>query len=506
VPVEQRPITDFTNRDYSSLLASLLDLASLKLPEWTDRAENDIGRTLLELFAHVADVILYYQDRIANEAFLATAVERRSVIDLLSLIGYTLGTPAPAVAELTIAAPNDAPGVLRIEHGARFTTRPAAGEPTIEFQHLSPSGTALEIVRTGSGGQVGTTISVVHARRVVDEHIGISKGEPNQAFQLTQGPVILPRDPDSQEGITLEVDPGGGAGFERWQRRGTLLYSLTRDPHFIVRIDDEDRGEVVFGDMTHGRVPPQGSVIRASYLVGGGDIGNVGADTITLAASGVNIPVTVTNRAAASGGADRESIDHARLYAPLVYRSLDRAITATDYASLAQTHPGVARATAVAPSWNFVDLYVVASGGLSLTDQLRARLLRFFESRRPITTIISVREPVFVSINLSLEIGVDPTAYQSDVRRRIGESMHSLFDISRLDFGQTFHVSKIYEAAEAVDGVAFVRIPHDGFRGVRSRPLGELVDPAGAASGTISLRAYEFPRLGALTISTQGGL
>ena len=55
----------------------------------------------------MGDVLLYYQDKIANEAFLSTATERRSVIDLLSLIGYTLGTPAPASAALTLTIPND---------------------------------------------------------------------------------------------------------------------------------------------------------------------------------------------------------------------------------------------------------------------------------------------------------------------------------------------------------------------------------------------------------------
>ena len=64
---QARPTTiDYTNRDYASLLESLLEMAADKLPEWTDRSENDLGRLLLELFAYVGDVLLYYQDRIAN--------------------------------------------------------------------------------------------------------------------------------------------------------------------------------------------------------------------------------------------------------------------------------------------------------------------------------------------------------------------------------------------------------------------------------------------------------
>jgi baseplate J-like protein len=500
-------IADYTNRDYSSLLASLLDLAALKLPEWTDRAENDLGRLFLELFAHVGDTILYYQDRVAAEAFLQTAVERRSVIDLLSLIGYTLAAPAPAAVKLKITAPDDATTPVTVSDGARFATRPAPGLPEIEFIYLPVSGTPLQIPRTGADGQVTSEITVVNAQRIQDEPVGTSSGEANQVFRLKQRPVILPRDADSQEGIRVEVDPGGAAGgFERWEKRGTLLYSLSKDPHFVVRVEESDEAQIVFGDGLYGHVPPQGSAIRATYLVGGGEIGNVGPDTITVVKSGVNVPVTVTNPAPASGGADRESIDHARRNAPKVYRSLDRAVTAQDYAALAQNHPGVARAAAVAPSWNYVDLYVVASGGLTLTDDLRARLLRYFESRRMLTTIVAVREPVFVSLNLRVEIGAEPTSYRLDVRRRTEEALRAIFEIDRIDFGQTFYLSKIYEAVEAVDGVAFARVPSDGFRGFRSQPPGEEVDPAAAATGLIQLHDREFPRLGVLTVQATGGL
>ena len=65
-------------------------------------------------------------------------------------------------------------------------------------------------------------------------------------------------------------------------------------------------------------------------------------------------------------------------------------------------------ATAVAPSWNYVDLCIVARGGLNLTDALRAALVQYFETRRPLTTFVNVREPVYVSIDVTID---DPKAY-----------------------------------------------------------------------------------------------
>jgi Baseplate J-like protein len=495
-------ITDFTNRDYASLLESLLDLAALKLPEWTDRSESDVGRMLLELFAYTGDVILYYQDRIANEAFLETAVERRSVIDLLSLIGYTLATPAAASVALELT-PADPAVEVRIDAGARFATEAAIDRPPVEFVFLPDSGAALVQAPVVVAGVIQPiTVTALNATPVRNETLGVSSGFENQAFTLALSPVILPRDPDPRDTVAVEVDPG--SGFERWRRRSTLVNSLSDDPHFIARVDDQDRAQVIFGDGTYGRIPPAGSTIRASYQVGGGRQGNVAAGTITVVRSGVNVSAGVTNPQPASGGADRESVEDARRHAPAVFRSLQRAVTKEDIAALAETFPGVARAVAVPAGWNYVDVFVVATGGPELTDVLRAQLLQYFEPRRMVTTLVNIRQPVFVAISLALVVGVDPTFFADDVERRVRDALEALFAIDRLAFGQPFHLSKVFEAAESVDGVAFAEVP--GFVGRRSVPAGEVVDPVAAAAGRIPLRPHEFPRQGTITITTSGGL
>src|SRR5437879_5581409 len=93
---DNQQVIDYLARDYSSFRKALLDLIPSKLPEWTDRSEADFGVVLIELLAYMADILSYYQDRIANEAFLSTAQERRSVIEHLRLIGYEMPGAAPA--------------------------------------------------------------------------------------------------------------------------------------------------------------------------------------------------------------------------------------------------------------------------------------------------------------------------------------------------------------------------------------------------------------------------
>ncbi|HEV7515384.1 MAG TPA: baseplate J/gp47 family protein, partial [Thermoanaerobaculia bacterium] len=56
----------------------------------TTREASDPAIALLDAWAVVADVLTFYQERIANEGYLRTATERRSVLELARLVGYEL--------------------------------------------------------------------------------------------------------------------------------------------------------------------------------------------------------------------------------------------------------------------------------------------------------------------------------------------------------------------------------------------------------------------------------
>ena len=116
-PTSDKPAIDYTDKDYDALRQALLGLATYRLPEWTDRSAADLGMLLVDLFAYMGDIVSYYQDRIASESFLDTAVERRSIINLLRLIGYELAPPVASSAELTLVF--NPPGPERGDDGRR---------------------------------------------------------------------------------------------------------------------------------------------------------------------------------------------------------------------------------------------------------------------------------------------------------------------------------------------------------------------------------------------------
>jgi predicted phage baseplate assembly protein len=102
----------------------------------TTRAPDDPAIALLDAFAMVADVLSFYSERIANEGYLRTAVERRSVLELARAIGYELGPGVAASTFLTFGVEDrtvpdgplaGVPAAAHVAAGTRVQSLPASG-------------------------------------------------------------------------------------------------------------------------------------------------------------------------------------------------------------------------------------------------------------------------------------------------------------------------------------------------------------------------------------------
>lgn len=98
----------------------------------TARAGDDFAVGLMDAWAAVLDVLTFYQERIANEGFLRTATELRSVRELARLVGYA---PRPGVsATAYLAYDIDATAPVPIAAGSRAQSVPAAGQSPQTFE------------------------------------------------------------------------------------------------------------------------------------------------------------------------------------------------------------------------------------------------------------------------------------------------------------------------------------------------------------------------------------
>jgi hypothetical protein len=102
------------------------------LPQLTTRDPADPSIALLDAWAVIADVLTFYQERIANEGYLPTALERRSVLELAALIGYRLRPGVAASVRLAFTVANGFAGT--IPAGTRAQSVPGAGESPQFFE------------------------------------------------------------------------------------------------------------------------------------------------------------------------------------------------------------------------------------------------------------------------------------------------------------------------------------------------------------------------------------
>ena len=183
--VQGRPIIHYAARDYDSLLQAMRDQIPYTLPEWTDfESEADFGNVMLQLFAHMGDILSYYQDRIANESFLGTAQTRRSIIQHLQLIGYRLGTAVPASTTLRLTVPAGCTEIITITKGNAFATKSQGDKPSLRFEYTREAPLTIDcdssnfIADPDTGKKhLEKAIPVEEGRLVADELLGISNGE-----------------------------------------------------------------------------------------------------------------------------------------------------------------------------------------------------------------------------------------------------------------------------------------------------------------------------------------
>jgi hypothetical protein len=509
-----RTIINYMARDYDTLLQIMRQQIPCKLPEWTDaESEADFGNVLLQLFAHMGDILNYYQDRIANESFLGTAQTRRSVIQHLRLIGYRLGTAMPAAATLRLAVPASCSEVITITKGHAFATKSRAGARTVRFEYTRAAPLTIDCaalaVDAGTGKKQFDGIPVEEGRLIQNEVLGVSDGTPDQTYRLAHARMILKAFGQGQrihQDIVLVTELGNE--IVSWTLQESLAFSRAGQNDFTLEIDEEDRATLRFGDGSFGAVPPSGCVIRATYRVGGGSHGNVAAaaiQTIVEAPQLALLGATVSNPEPATGGADRESIERAVRHAPTVFRALKRAVTAADYRALALDFKGVGKVRPEAAGWNSVKLFVAPAGGGHVSDVLKANLLAYFEDKRPISTVIEIEDVDYVKIYLTAEVGIRSYYHPAQVQQAVEEAVRRLLAFDTVDFRMTLYLSKFYQAIEAVEGIQYVNISEFCRARPGSQPAsGEQFCRLGArashhedfiVSGKMPLGENEIPRI-----------
>ena len=341
-----------------------------------------------------------------------------------------------------------------------------------------PTYSASPIIRGLTAFTCGGTTEAVNAELVEHEILGVSEGVPGQRYALKHRPVV----------------PGGSAallevsaidGWQEWKQVQDFVDSKPDDQHFVL---DSVSGEVQLGPgvrepdgvlRRYGAVPSKGARLRLrSYLIGGGQRGNVARNTITILKSSIPYVSRVQNRRAAEGGVDGENIENAKVRGPIVLRTRDRAVTMEDYEHLAkEAAPEVARVRCVTAGEGAdaggVRILVVPAAG-SADGRLRfeqmvpgedtlKRISRRLDEARVIGTRVLIEPPVYRGVTVVAKLkprsGANATRLQVDALEALYNYFHPIVggpDRTGWPFGRPVHVGEVYSVLQGLRGAELV--------------------------------------------------
>ena len=184
-----------------------------------------------------------------------------------------------------------------------------------------------------------------------------------------------------------------------------LLANGPLDTEFVVEVDTDGTAHLRFGDNTNGLLPASGTAFTAQYRIGNGTAGNVGADSLTQFAADPNV-VSCINPLPASGGIDPETADQIRRRAPQAFLTQERAITMTDYATVAEANTQVEDAAATlrwTGSWYTAFITAEPPAAATSAHALRTSLTQYVNRYRLAGQDIKIESPDYVSLEIKLD-------------------------------------------------------------------------------------------------------
>ncbi len=321
---------------------------------------------------------------------------------------------------------------------------------------------------------------------------------------------------DAMPSITLTSESGNGKAT--WQPRRDLINSNSNAPDFVVEIESEGTAYLRFGDDKNGHRPDTSTAFEATYRVGNGMQGNVGAGAIAHIVSNDHRIKEISNPLPAQGGTDPEGIEQVRQNAPNAFRTQQRAVTPEDYAKVAQRHPQVQRAAATfrwTGSWRTVFMTIDRLGGLPVDDVFKDEMRRHIERYRMAGHDLEIDAPRFVSMEIEMKVCVKTEYFRSDVEeallqvfsnRTLPDGRRGAFHPDNFTFNQTVHLSQLYAQAQAIPGVAFVQITKFQRQGIDSD---DAIKTGKLTMGRLEIARLDndpnFPEHGVFRLNLEGG-
>ena len=455
------PVTKFTNLDFDQIKTQIKDYLRAN-SNFTDfDFEGSNLSVLIDALAYNTYISSFNSNLVVNESFLDSATLRENVVSLARNIGYVPRSKSAARASISFnVTANSTSSSITLQPGLVCVGRSNDSDVVFSVSESIVAATTVNSgIATASFGSATSPIEVLEGTFLTSQFI--VDGSLEQRFVLDNANI------DSSS-IVAYVGSTGVLGKQYKMIDNIVGISSISDTYLIQEVQDE-RYELLFGDGIFGRKPENGAVITVQYIVTSGSEGN-GPSNFNFAGNFLgdngqvitpsSIP-TINTISAASNGGDIESVDSIKYFAPRLYSSQYRAVTARDYESIVQqVYPNTESVSVVGgeevdpPQFGTVLITIKPKNGEFVSDFDKTQILTKLKSYSltGINQKIVDLQVLYVEVESFIYYDTTKISSVNDLKSKITSALTTYSksgDVNK--FGGRFKYSKVLNVVDNID-------------------------------------------------------
>jgi hypothetical protein len=451
------PFTKFADLDFDQIKTSIKTYLRAN-SNFTDfDFEGSNFSVLIDTLAYNTYITAFNSNMIVNESFLDSATIRDNVISLARNVGYVPRSKTCAKANISfninLSAEATSPSQIILKAG--LVCVGSIENTSYTFSIPEDIGTVVD-----SNSKIAAFNNIEICQGVFLTKEFVVNNSISQKFIL-DNPNI-----DTSTIIVKVIDSGTEVEYKKVDN---ILKIDNRSEIFLIQEIEDEKYEILFGDGILGKKLANGVTVRISYIVTDGIDGNgpsvfsySGSITNTLGISQDPVgSVLITTNSGASGGGDIESIDSIKYFAPRVYSSQYRAVTAKDYEAIIQSvYPNTESVSVVGgeelipPQYGNVFISIKPKNAYTISDFTKFNIL----SKLKQYSIIGINQKIidlkllYVEIDSSVYYNSSKISNVTDLQTKIKSNLDvysKSVDLNK--FGGRFKYSKILQIIDNSD-------------------------------------------------------
>jgi len=330
------PLVNFSNLDFAQIKTTLKEYLKAN-SNFTDYDfEGSNLSSIIDVLAYNTYITSYNANMITNEVFIDSATLRENVVSLARNIGYVPRSRKAATASVSFfvdcSGVIPTPATLTLKKGPIASSEGAFGGQSFIFSILE------DITVPVNDGIAYFDDILISEGTLLTSNFTYSGRNPNQKFILPNSGIDT-----ALLSVTVKGNQQSTTSTKYTTQDSLLDIKSDSKVYYLQEIENE-RYEIFFGDGIFGKKLEEGNFITINYITCNGDSANgvnqfQFSGKLTYTRNSIEYTVTtgislLTTGVTAQGGEVIESVDSVKKFAPRIYASQNRALTANDYETL----------------------------------------------------------------------------------------------------------------------------------------------------------------------------